>query len=229
MSRRMGKADPATCGAATRDGDQSSHMLAAYLESSTTELLGTIRLYVAHVGLASGPDATAAALDVLQETAAEALAHAARFDPSRSPSAWLLGIAVNVVKRRVTEEATRRRRELHVLGKSGADTGATGGADDTSLEATLATPDPPPDDTLADAEASAALLALVAEDDAAVLRLALIEECDAAALAQRLGITPGTARMRLHRALRRLRAAWLAQAPGSAGAADGRPPRGGQQ
>jgi len=58
------------------------------------------------------------------------------------------------------------------------------------------------------------MLSLVSEEDQQVLRLALLEEVKAEALAQRLGTTIGTARMRLHRALRRLRTAWDEQLKG---------------
>ena len=48
-------------------------------------------------------------------------------------------------------------------------------------------------------------------EDQQLLRLAILEDYEREALARKLGVTPGTARMRLHRALRRLRVAWYEQ------------------
>jgi RNA polymerase sigma-70 factor (ECF subfamily) len=56
-----------------------------------------------------------------------------------------------------------------------------------------------------------ALLANVSADDAHVLRLAILNGLDGEALARELSITPGAARVRLHRALTRLRRAVQAE------------------
>jgi RNA polymerase sigma-70 factor (ECF subfamily) len=55
--------------------------------------------------------------------------------------------------------------------------------------------------------AVAALLEHVPVSDREVLRLALIHELDGESLARALGVRPGAARVRLHRALGRLREA----------------------
>jgi RNA polymerase sigma-70 factor (ECF subfamily) len=56
-------------------------------------------------------------------------------------------------------------------------------------------------------------LALVSENDQRVLRLAVLHDLNGKELAAELGVTPGAARVRLHRALNRLRDAWQAQEP----------------
>ncbi|MBX3061605.1 MAG: hypothetical protein KF726_01440 [Anaerolineae bacterium] len=48
-------------------------------------------------------------------------------------------------------------------------------------------------------------MALVSVEDARLLKLAVLHDLDGDELAQELGITAGAARVRLHRALRRLR------------------------
>jgi RNA polymerase sigma-70 factor (ECF subfamily) len=49
------------------------------------------------------------------------------------------------------------------------------------------------------------MLAGVAESDRQVLRMAILHELNGDSLARELGVTPGAARVRLHRALNRLR------------------------
>jgi RNA polymerase sigma-70 factor (ECF subfamily) len=60
-------------------------------------------------------------------------------------------------------------------------------------------------------EEVSAMLALVSDDDRRVLRLAVLYDLNGEELAQALGVTSGAARVRLHRALNRLRQAWQAQ------------------
>jgi len=190
-------------------------VLLAFLQDNTGALLGVIRSYTLRLGLAQGApadDAHALALDILQEVAVEALDHADRFDPSRQPMAWLLGIALNVIRRRRAALAQRQRRELPLAGLpiSGDDSGPGKSTVGQGQRATrYATPGP---EHAVEAEDEArTLLALVAEDDRRVLRLALLDDLEGAALARALGVSVGAARMRLHRALGRLRAAWVAR------------------
>jgi len=53
-------------------------------------------------------------------------------------------------------------------------------------------------------------LVLLSPDDQRVIRLAVLAEVDGEALAAALGITAGAARVRLHRAIKRLRARYQA-------------------
>src|SRR5690349_2492914 len=67
-----------------------------YLEHENESLLRTLRMYVARASLAEGETQIRRVADeVLGEVTIEALAHADRFDASRAPAAWLLGIAAN--------------------------------------------------------------------------------------------------------------------------------------
>jgi DNA-directed RNA polymerase specialized sigma24 family protein len=56
-----------------------------------------------------------------------------------------------------------------------------------------------------------AMMAGVSPDDQRVLRLAILHGLDGEALAEALGCNPGAARVRLHRALNRLRTSYLAR------------------
>ena len=83
-------------------------LLMAFLMHNTEPLLGTLRSYVQRMGLARGEEVKAVALDVLQEVVVEALDHAERFNATGQPMAWLLGIAINVIKRKKTNSRSVR-------------------------------------------------------------------------------------------------------------------------
>lgn len=60
-------------------------------------------------------------------------------------------------------------------------------------------------------EAVAEILGRISSDDAQVIRLAVLHDLNGEELGRVLDITRGAARVRLHRALNRLRAAWPRQ------------------
>ncbi len=192
------------------DASEARVRLLACLRDETTTLLGTIRIYVRQLGLAQHDEAHAVALEVLQEVAIEALAHADRFAPDQRPIAWLLGIAINVIRRRKVERAKRLHREfslrrLFALPESNQ-------LDESDiLDRILATSAISPEQIVEADEQADELLALVPDEDREILRLAFLEGFDRNDIAERLGTTPGAARMRLHRALSHLRAAWREQ------------------
>jgi len=184
--------------------------LRAFIETEAGRLRPTLRLYVLRAGLAGPSEADAAAADLLNEVVAEALAHAERFRPAGEPEAWLLGIAANLVRRRQADLARRERREPRAADLVGL-TGPEGPDEDDPFErlAGLALEDAQagPERTLESRQATAELLGLVSEDDRRVLELAVLHELNGDRLAGALGTSPGAARVRLHRALGRLRAA----------------------
>jgi len=178
--------------------------LRAFIETEAGRLRPTLRLYVLRAGLAGPSEADAAAADLLNEVVAEALAHAERFRPAGEPEAWLLGIAANLVRRRQADLARRERREPLAADLAGPDEDDPfERLADLALDSTLAGPE----QALESRQAAAELLALVSEDDRRVLELAVLHELNGDRLAGALGTSPGAARVRLHRALGRLRAA----------------------
>jgi RNA polymerase sigma factor (sigma-70 family) len=187
----------------------AKRLLLECIQENMAALLGSIRLYVRRMGLTGGVDVQMVALEILQEVVVEALEHADRFSPERQPLAWLLGIAINVIKRKKVEMAKRERRELlfgRLVAQQSDDLSESDLLDQvgsSSLEG--------PEQALETDEQVNAMLSLVSEDDQQVLRLALIEGFKRESLAQQLGISVGATRMKLHRALSRLRAAWFAQ------------------
>lgn len=176
-------------------------IVSACLEDDTSHLLRALRLYLARAGLADGPNAESAALELLDDVAVVALQHAHHFDASREPIPWLLGIALNLIKRMQTERGRRLRREVLVSDLRPREGDEPGEEELFDLLASADTGEAPDDGI-------DALLALVAEPDRQILRLAFASECSGDEIAQALGIAPGAARVRLHRALVRLRAAY---------------------
>ncbi|MBL8154901.1 MAG: sigma-70 family RNA polymerase sigma factor [Anaerolineae bacterium] len=179
--------------------------LRQFIERESNALLGTLRMYLVRAGLERhSQPLDAAAAELLNEVVCEALRHEHRFRPSGQPRAWLLGIAANLIRRWQAESFRRERREplvrdlapqveeafsedelfdhLAALAESGAVNGPEGDGE------------------------MLALLDALAPDDARVIRLAILNGLNGEALAAELGVTPGAARVRLHRALKRLRA-----------------------
>jgi RNA polymerase sigma factor (sigma-70 family) len=195
-------------------------LLRSFLEAETEALLGTLRLYVLRSGLAAGQGADLAAVELLNDVVVEALAHADLFRPSGQPKAWLLGIAANLVKRRQVARAKKSRREplVHDLLPGSQEIMSEDEVFDRL--AALAARQPEvntegdPARGLVSSQQVEAILAHVSKADRQVLRLAVLHELNGQELAAALGISPGAARVRLHRALNHLRAAWPIDEPG---------------
>lgn len=187
----------------------SKRQLVEFLSDNTSTLLGALHVYVQRMGLSRGEVVHATALEVLQEVAVEALAHADRFDPARQPMAWLLGIAANVIKRKKSERAKLQVRELSIarLARSSGEPQSESDLFEQIMPFSLSGPE---QEVEANDEAIS-LLSLVSVDDREVLQLAFLNDFDREALAQKLGTSPVAARVRLHRALNRLRLAWHKQ------------------
>jgi RNA polymerase sigma-70 factor (ECF subfamily) len=178
---------------------QVESRLRQFIEHESGALVGTLRYYLYRAGLMPSD---ADAKELLSDVIIEALEHEARFQGGGQPKAWLLGIAANLVKRRRAEVARREQREPLIRDLHGDEAGMS---DDelfdwmASLTGAV--------EELDGGDDAAHLLSRVSPDDARVLRLAVLCGLDGDALAAELGISPGAARVRLHRALNRLRAA----------------------
>ena len=183
--------------------------LRQFIESESSTLLGTLRYYLFRAGL-NGRDLPldSAAQDLLNDVVAEALQHEDRFRTAGQPRAWMLGIAANLVKRRQQEIIRRDQREPLIRDMHPEMEAQM--SDDELFDwfADVAATMP---DAFEEREDVDRLLAALAPDDEHVLRLAIMNGLDGVSLAQALKITPGTARVRLHRALGRLRAAYARQ------------------
>ena len=177
-----------------------------FITDNVAPLLGIIRSYVQRMGLASGADVPAVALDVLQEVVLETLDHADRFNPKGQPMAWILGIAINVIKRKKDELVKRSQRELSISELSLIYEERLSESD--LFDRLAAKSYAGPDQEIEANEQAEILLSLVSPEDQQILGLAFLQGFEREALAQKLGISSGATRVRLHRALKRLRLAW---------------------
>lgn len=178
-------------------------------EGEANALLGTLRMYVARAHLCSGDTVPEEALELLSRVVIEALNHADRFDPSRQPRAWLLGIAANIIRREQVDRAKRARREPTITFiYSKTDKARETLSEDDMFDRISTLANIGLEQELDANDEAKTLLALVPEDDRQVLRLALLHDLDSGAVGKVLGISAGTARVRLHRAINRLRDAY---------------------
>lgn len=181
---------------------ESRHCLEQYIEAESESLHRTLRSYVLRAGLASGVAVYPAADDLLNEIIVEAFKTAERFKLDIQPRAWLLGIAANLIKRQQAERIRRERREplLRDLYPRTEETLSDEELFDQlsiGVDATLA--------ELEEDEQITSLLSGLSKSDADLLRLAVLHDMNGESLAKALGVTANAARVRLHRALHRLR------------------------
>lgn len=182
--------------------------LKQYLAEESEALLPTLHLYVWRGGLASGTAVANVAADLLQEVVVEALNHEDRFQAGRPPKAWLLGIAANLVRRRQAALAKQKKREPLARDLAHPDFVT----DDDLFDRLTAVHTPGPDNEYEMNETVTAVLGQLSAEEQRTITCAILLDMDGKALAQTLGVKPGTARMRLHRALNHLRQIWLEMA-----------------
>jgi len=188
---------------ATHDAERSlRQIISAFINTESESLVKTLCSYVIYAGLASGPAVLPLAQELLSDVFIEALKQPESFEQAQSQKAWLLGIAANLVKRKQVELAKRNRREplMRDLVPHFENNLDDGELSDWLNKARIEESDAYRKEN----EVAEELLSRVSPEDAHILRLALLYELDGEALAKELGVKPGTARMRLHRAIRRL-------------------------
>jgi RNA polymerase sigma-70 factor (ECF subfamily) len=170
-------------------------VLGRWIEENASLLLGVLRSYLRSAGLFGPAAGTDAAQELLNDVVVEAFRHADRFDPTRPPRAWLLGIAANLIKRRKVAVASQRKSETLAC--------EVGREDDHDNDELLF-------DMMEQLEArldAQRLLAELPDGDQTILRMRWIDGMDAPEIARALNISPGAARARLMRAMGRLREA----------------------
>lgn len=167
-------------------------------------LLNILRHYLLRAGLASRETATSQAHDLLNEVVVEAMSHAERLANVDAPFAWLLGIGANLIKRRQATQSRNHFREPLIRDLY---QGVQDGMSDAELfdQISQVTRDPTFD--IETNEQVQWWLAHVSQSDREIIELAILHELNGEELAEQLAISTGAARVRLHRALRRLRAA----------------------
>jgi RNA polymerase sigma factor (sigma-70 family) len=123
-----------------------------------------------------------------------------RYDPARPALPWLLAIATNVLLER-RRANFRDRRQLP----------ETDLADGEALLENLLSISDTASDADSDRQAVQAILSELPAEIRALLEARFVQGLDGPALAERLGISHGAARVRLCRALQQFRKRWLAR------------------
>ncbi|MBV9230794.1 MAG: sigma-70 family RNA polymerase sigma factor [Chloroflexi bacterium] len=194
-------------------GNKTKHEIARdslhlFLREHSASLQGIISTYIVRMRLAQGDAVQTLATEVLSETTLEALRHADRFDPATQPRAWLLSIATNVLKRKKASLMKRHYHEVLLSDLASNFHSNTFQEQDRDFFDQFTHLASGPEDEIEERERVDELLSLVQPGDQEILRLALVHDLDAQALSRVLQVSPGAARVRLHRALNRLRTTW---------------------
>ena len=138
--------------------------------------------------------------ETINETWIRAVRTEDRYDPARPALPWLLAIATNVLLER-RRANIRDRRQLNETDLA---------TNDALLENMLSNSDIPAD-SHSDRQAVQAILSELPAEIRALLEARFVQGLDGPALAERLGISHGAARVRLCRALQQFRKRWLAR------------------
>jgi RNA polymerase sigma factor (sigma-70 family) len=180
---------------------EQREILLKTLHEESSSLHAIIRSYVLKMGLASGTELEATAGEILNETVVAALQAADSYDTSRRPIPWLLGIAVRRIQRAIAARKKSREREIPILElypEHEAD------ASEDELLGHFANWLEEPQ-SFESEEKFHSLLAPLSKPDREIIQRAVMQEMDAPSIAADLGISASAVRVRLHRALKRLR------------------------
>ncbi|NWJ47047.1 MAG: sigma-70 family RNA polymerase sigma factor [Chloroflexi bacterium] len=194
--------------------DSTSHnkiLISQYLEEHSQKFEKTLCVLVWN-RLGSGHDTKGIAGEILSEVTSIALSKAPDFDTSQHVEQWLYGIARNVVRQRFEKIVKLNKREVSVTTLA-AKSAYQAEGDFFDQFTAMAIED--------FAEASVIQLSFqpifekvlrtLSQPDQEILRLYLIKQLDGAEMASALGIGGGAARVRLSRALNRVRNAMIEQ------------------
>lgn len=178
-------------------------VIAETIQHSIDKLFKTICIYVRKSHVASGEEISKVATECLSEVVERGLRNADRFDLERSAEAWLLGIAAKVILQLKYKQRRDQMREpfLHDL---------FAGHSIQTLDEHIGQHFPNKeriDDQLASKDHANKLMSYADSADRQLIYLSVIEQHSAKEIAERLGSTPGAIRVRLFRALKRLRKA----------------------
>jgi RNA polymerase sigma-70 factor, ECF subfamily len=132
------------------------------------------------------------AADLTADIFVAAIGSAHRYRPRGTPKAWLYGIARIVVAEDLRQSARERAREMRLRGSLLLDE-----EEAARIEQRI--------DTAAGSRRLYEAMDRLSEDERAVLELVAIDELTVADAAAAVGVRPVAARVRLHRARRKLR------------------------
>jgi RNA polymerase sigma-70 factor (ECF subfamily) len=184
--------------------------LRRFIAEESESLMRTLRLYLYRAGLAHTElTMDSAASELLNDVVAEALMHENRFRADGQPRAWLLGIAGNLIRRRQVDTAKRMQREPLIRDLYQAD--ADDLSDDDLFDRVAELADAVHEDEHGSEARIREMLQPLPAADQEVIWLALVQGLDGEAIGRAMGVKAATARVRLHRAMHRLRQEMLRQ------------------
>jgi RNA polymerase sigma factor (sigma-70 family) len=191
MPRKSSNVEPGS------EAHRRAERIRAAVEGEHERLLRSVAVLVAKAGPSlRWPEVMELAVDLLDEAVKEALRHAARFDPARSATAWVRGIAARLLSSRRRDEARARRCvPATVLGEEGW----------AAALAQLQTG--PADEAVARRLDLEQALARLSPEEGRAIDLRYYQGLDGEELASALGApSTGAARVRVCRALQALKA-----------------------
>lgn len=181
---------------------ETSLLLSCFIEAHLDSLMGLLCNYVSRGGIASNDkEVQEEAVVLLHEVYIEAIKASDRFDATRPPRAWLLGIAGNILKNKRRELYQRRQYEValsDVLGNMG---------DEDLLNRLSELYCKRFEEEAEEREEVRYFLSLISEKDRSLLELCYLHGLDGEALALELGCSYTAVLVRLCRARERLRIA----------------------
>lgn len=181
--------------------DERRQILLRTIQEETETLHNIVRAYVVRMGLASAIAADATTEEIINEMVIAALQAADSYDPTRRPIPWLLGIAIKRIQRCIAQNKRRNEREIAVRDLYPASQELH--SDEELFERFAQIVTHP--NRLESQEQLDLLLAPLSEADREILQLAVLQDLDSVTIGEKLAINPSAVRVRLHRALKRLR------------------------
>ncbi len=183
---------------------QTHAYLNSFLQEHSVALKNILSAYVLRAGMATGANVHLVTEEIFQDTVLQVMDLGERFLAVQQPRTWFIRVALNVIQRRRTSLAKRYRFEVLV-----SDLASEGAPNEVEfLEQLTTSTIAGPEQAFEAHEQVREMLSLVSPEDARLLSLIVLYECDATTVGRQLGISPEAVRVRLHRALRRLRAIW---------------------
>lgn len=185
---------------------QINAYLNSFLREHTVALKNILYAYVLRAGLATGANVQTVTEEIFQDTVLQVMDLGEQFLTVQQPRTWFIRVALHVIQRHRTSLAKRSRFEVLVSDLTNEATSSEA----EFLEQIVTSMVAGPEQAVESSEQVHEMLSLVSPEDARILNLIVLHECNAHTVGRQLGISPEAVRVRLHRALRRLRNAWNA-------------------
>ena len=176
---------------------QSREAIQTYLQENLEVLLRTLRVFVLKAGLAEGPGVHQMAEDLLGNVITIALQKADTFRSGTLPKSWILGIAAKVTMQEQRRTFRRNQRERSIEGF----------AEESGLDWWSEVMIPGPEDEVLSRANVQRMLSVASEADRRLVTLYIVQNTSIEDIAGELEISTGAARVRLCRALKRIRKA----------------------